>query len=61
MNIYLKQLNCHKQSIELTLKQIDNDIAHSEKNIELLKEQKEAQAAQLAATIEAIKEQENNA
>lgn len=61
MNIYLKQLNSHKHSIELTLKQIDNDIAHSERNIELLKEQKEAQLNQLAATVDAIKEQESNA
>jgi septal ring factor EnvC (AmiA/AmiB activator) len=59
MNIYLKQLNSHKQSIELTLKQIENDIAHSERNIELLKEQKEAQEKHLAATVEAIKEQGN--
>lgn len=61
MNTYLKQLNNHKESIELTLKQIENDIVHSERNIELLKEQREAQEKHLASTIEAIKEQEANA
>jgi septal ring factor EnvC (AmiA/AmiB activator) len=58
MNIYLSQLKAHKQSIELTLQQIDNDIVHAEKSMELLKAQKEAQQQHLSLTIDAIRDQE---
>lgn len=56
---YLKQLKTHKESLEINLKQFDNDIEHAQRGIELLTEQKEAVQKQLLLIEQSITEEEN--
>lgn len=57
---YLRQLQQHKASLELTIKQCDNDIAYNEKNIQLLHQQRETIAKQIELIDETIVEEESN-
>lgn len=57
---YLKQLKTHKASLEITLKQCDNDIDHAQKCISLLEEQKKSISDQICLINESIADEENN-
>lgn len=56
---YLKQLKTHKASLEINLKQCDNDIEHAQKSIELISEQKQSIEDQICLINESIAEEEN--
>jgi transcription elongation factor Elf1 len=56
---YLNQLKAHRASLELTIKQCDNDIAHYNKCIDLLEQQKETIKKQVEYIDESIAEEEN--
>lgn len=56
---YLKQLKTHKASLEINLKQCDNDIDHAQKSIELLEQQKQSISDQICLINESIAEEEN--
>lgn len=56
---YLKQLKTHRASLEITLKQCDNDINHAQKCIDLLEEQKKSISNQICLINESIAEEEN--
>jgi septal ring factor EnvC (AmiA/AmiB activator) len=55
---YLQQLKAHRESLELTVKQCDNDIAHNNKCIELLKQQKGTIQKQIEYINGSIEEEE---
>lgn len=56
--IYLKQLKTHKASLEINLKQCDNDIEHAQKSIDLITEQKESIKDQICLINESIADEE---
>jgi predicted nucleic acid-binding Zn-ribbon protein len=55
---YLQQLRTHKASLEISVQQVDNDIEHSKKSIEILEDQKETLYKQITLIEQSIADEE---